>query len=497
MALPVQKQTINDLFGTAWHDHIREWMSWYSGDSQSILNHYASSNGGFFVNSQGEATFAQRKSGDWVHMPIAADIAAISAALLFSESPKISLPEGEGKDRWDGFYRENNIPSKLLEAAEIAAAGGGVYLKLYVDADLSEFPRVDVVAPVDVNAKFRSGSIVDYTQSDIVRFENNGETIYRVVESRTRGANGSYTLETGVYKGNKTDFGTRIDPADLVETAYLVGKESLVLTKEVGIGVIYIPNVLPNRLNTSMAEGVSDFHGLVSLLDALDDAYTAWMKDIEMGRGKVLVDKELLKHGDFDTKQDYFVKMQLDESKFGGAHGYKPYEVVQFDLRSEQHKLTCLHLIEQIVDRAGYSPASFGMAQEGKAESGTALRIRERKSMLTRAKKGNYWSDGIRKFIQAVWAWDVGFGLSSGYEAPDPTEITVDIQDSIIPEGIELAQTAQAMRGAEAASTQTLVAMMHPEWTTEQIDEEVKRIKSEGATITVPQEFGNEPMEQP
>lgn len=488
MALPTKDNPLLLPYHDAWNRQVNEWMSWYSGNTNSILNFYDQTGGGYWVNGEGEITFSERKKNDWVHMPLAADIAGVSASLLFSEAPKIQIPKGPARDRWNDFYRENNLPSRLLEAAELAAAGGGVYLKLVVDTSISSVPILDVVPASDVRPRFRSGRLVSFMQTSIVRIEDNGSVVYRLVESRDLADNGAAVVEFGVYKGDRTSLGRDIDPAELPETSHLAERSTTTTAEGSGIGVVYIPNVLPNRINPSIREGVSDLHGVISLLDALDDAYTAWMKDIELGRGRAFVDKEILKDTKMDVNQDYFLKVSMDESKFGGASGYKPFEVFQFELRTEEHKATCLHLIEQIVDRAGYSPASFGFSVEGRAESGTALRIRERKSMLTRAKKGNYWSDALRKFLQSFWAFDLGTGLSSPYDIPDPTDVSIDIQDSIIPEALELSQTANSLRAAEAASTRTLVRMMHPDWPDELVDEEVALIKSEGSTA-LPQEF--------
>ena len=46
----------------------------------------------------------------------------------------------------------------------------------------------------------------------------------------------------------------------------------------------------------------------------------------------------------------------------------------------------------------------------------------------------------------------------------------------------ELAETAQLLKVAQAASTYERVRMVHPEWTEAQIVEEVARIHSDGAS---------------
>jgi hypothetical protein len=489
MALPTKDNTIHLPYQSAWHRQINEWMAWYSADSNSILNFYDTAAGGFWVNGDGELSFSERKRRDWIHMPIAADIAAISASLLFSEAPKIALPDGEAKDRWDDFYRQSNFPSKLLEAAEIAAAGGGVYLKLSTDPSSGSLPNLDIIQPSDVQGRFRNGRLVGYVQTSVVRVEDNGSVVYRLIESRDPLPNGGAMVEIGVFKGDRTTLGRQIDPSELPETAHFSQNTSTMTAAGSGIGVVYVPNVLPNRINPSIREGISDLHGLISLLDALDSAYTAWMKDIELGRGRAFVDKEILSGDTMDVNQDYFIKVSMDETKFGGAHGYKPFEVFQFDLRTEEHKATCLHLIEQIVDRAGYSPASFGFGLEGRAESGTALRMRERKSMLTRNKKSRYWSARIKDLFRQVGEFDAA--LLSGVAA-DSWDITVTLGDSVVPEESERAQTVQMLSAASAISLKRKVEMVNPDWGDEQVEAEVALIQAEQGLALEP--FEAEPV---
>jgi hypothetical protein len=69
----------------------------------------------------------------------------------------------------------------------------------------------------------------------------------------------------------------------------------------------------------------------------------------------------------------------------------------------------------------------------------------------------------------------------------DPTaDIEIQFADTVSESQIVRAQTAQALRGAEAASTRTLVELVHNDWDGEQIDEEVIRIESGSDTGQAP-----------
>lgn len=78
----------------------------------------------------------------------------------------------------------------------------------------------------------------------------------------------------------------------------------------------------------------------------------------------------------------------------------------------------------------------------------------------------------------------------------DPVEVT--LADSIAPDMQALATTADLMRRAEAASTETLVRHLHPDWDEPQIAEEVDRIMREsGRTVTDPDLFTGTPEPNP
>jgi len=56
------------------------------------------------------------------------------------------------------------------------------------------------------------------------------------------------------------------------------------------------------------------------------------------------------------------------------------------------------------------------------------------------------------------------------------------VQDSLT----SLAQTAQLLKAAEAASRETLVRIVHPDWDQDQVDAEVARIVAEQPTFPDP-----------
>jgi hypothetical protein len=106
-------------------------------------------------------------------------------------------------------------------------------------------------------------------------------------------------------------------------------------------------------------------------------------------------------------------------------------------------------------------------------DSGTALRIRERKSLLTREKKSRYWQPALWDLLWQMQLLDVVSGLSPSYQ---PQEVVVELQDSVIADDIERSETLRNLDQARAISTYQKVKLLHPDWDEEDVEEEVKRI---------------------
>jgi hypothetical protein len=144
-------------------------------------------------------------------------------------------------------------------------------------------------------------------------------------------------------------------------------------------------------------------------------------------------------------------------------------------MRVEEHLKACENLFKQIVTQSGYSPSTFGMDNDGRAESGTALRIRERKSFLTREKKSRYWQPAIRELLMQMQRFNNNINSVSN----NVEEIRIELEDSIVTDSREQSETIKNLDQARAASTIIKVKMLHPDWKDKDIEAEVKRIYDE------------------
>jgi hypothetical protein len=145
----------------------------------------------------------------------------------------------------------------------------------------------------------------------------------------------------------------------------------------------------------------------------------------------------------------------------------------------------------QAIANAGYSPNTFGIAKnEGRVpagESGTALKIKEAKSYKTTAKKAEYWRIKLQDILSLMLQVDALF-CHSGIT---PMAVNVEMRDGTQSSMIDIAGSLLQIQQAQAASTETRVSWLHPDWDRQQVDTEVQRIQSEsGAAVPDPMQSG-------
>src|SRR5690625_5354742 len=88
-------------------------------------------------------------------MPLAQDSCSTSAGLLFSETPRIETDS----ERVNEFIDDSLFESRLIEAADMAAALGGVYIKIDTDPDVAHHPLITIRSPLVSKPIFKGGKL--------------------------------------------------------------------------------------------------------------------------------------------------------------------------------------------------------------------------------------------------------------------------------------------------------------------------------------------------
>lgn len=434
----------------------------------------------------GEPISPQSKRPDRHHVPVPADIATLSADLLFSEAPRI-LPEDDTnehvKTRIDTVVNNAENHSKFLQAAEIAAALCGVYLRIVWDETVADHPILDVVYPDQAIPVWRWGKLVEVTFWNVVETDKNGR-VYRHLEKHSPGR-----IEHALYRGEKDRIGQLIPLTEHVATAWLadqVDADSGMDTGSEKLTAAYIPNALPSRQHgddpDTASFGRSDYEGSEGLFLDLDDAYTSWMRDIRLAKSRLFVDEHALidngpgKGQSFDDDHEVYTRLRgygsLSEDR-------KIVEAQQFTIRDREHRESIKHILANILRATGYSPSTLGEDSEAAQTTAKEIRSREQASKRTWTKKQRHWEAGLKPLLETLLEVDAALFESSPITETDNIELEFKISNSLEGDLVDLAQTISTLYAADSMSLDQRLRMMYPNWSRKQLNDEREKILAE------------------
>jgi len=507
MPLPAGDRTTEDLpWPPPWInpvlDKIDEWSAWYSGDPNRLHHYYGgpkylgagtewiktrpSQHRGGLVGAIARGIWgppAAKEEGEYnLHIALAGDIATMSADLLLGERPAIKFDADEvdqaSKDALDRLIKDG-LYANLREGAEICAAKGDVYLVSAWDKETHDLPWTAIYPAEVAVPEFAYTRLSAVTFWRVLRKENNN-TVWRHLERHDKGA-----ISHALYEGTAGRLGRRVEltalGADFPDMQLIADALTDGDTIETGIDrltVEKVPNMLPNRVFDHLPGtdrlGRSDFQGVENPMAALDGVWTSWMRDIRLGRSRLVVSPTAAKslgRGNgamFDTDRELLLGLNTSPNA-----DEDPLEMIQFIIRVEEHERTARALIEQIIHDSGYSIQDYSGTTEGTAITATEVTQKRRRSLMTRDKKIEYWRPAIAGAITTQLAlMREHFGISIA-EGAIPM---VEFPDGVSESPQEIANTLQTLETAKAISTRTKVEMAHPDWQKERVDDEVAEL---------------------
>lgn len=433
-----------------------------------------------------------------VHVPAAADLAALASDLVFAEPPEVKLATpstgadgapGKAQDRLDLIANGDEAHAMFNQMGELKSALGAVALVVRWDTEVADHVWLEPSAADIIIPTFRSGRMVECTLwSEYV----DGSVHYRHLEHHTVGA-----IEHALFAGNESNLGRRIPLQDRPETAgiaELVNADSMILTGIDRLTAIYNPNMATakwRKKGVLANTGRSDFAQLHPLFDFLDETFSSWMRDLRQGAGRILVPDAMLDYGvagsgaAFDMGREVFAGLNVpgDPSKVA-------IDKVQFDIRVEEHERTAFGIYREILRKAGFSQSAWGDYTGAKASgamTATEVEDRDKASERTRDKKILNERVAISRAASVALEIDgIVFPGKGGGRFEQPTVVFPDVSQED-PE--KLARTLTLLDTAAAISLEQKVRRASPDWDDEQIAAEVAAIRAERGTAPDPTTF--------
>lgn len=489
--------------GTAWPptelagvtEKLNEYSAWYANDTTTLGELYSKPErnrrkgviGTLRRWFLGEQAPTAGKPVANIHMNLAQEIARTSANLLLSEPVQISSEDQTTQDRLD-LVAGPELDAVLVSAAETTAALGGVYLKTAWDSEVADNAFIVKVDADYAFPTFRYGRLTEVTFWRVVETRNT--IVYRHLEHHTTDQAGVGVVEHGLYEGTEWNLGTRRPLPDHPATEGLaVDQDSVISTLTPGLDVVYWPNLTPSaqwRTHTVGAYlGRSDYEGIEQQLDALDELHSSWLRDIRLGKGRLVVPDSFLDdlgYGEgmgFDLDRSIFTPVKAPPGS--AADERMQIENVQFDIRTEDHERAIEYFKKSILGSAGYSPQTFGIAQDGGAVTATEITARERTSFMTRDRKIRPAKPALETIVTKALLVDAAV-FSTG--VTDPV-VDVVFADSVQPDPEAISRQNQADYSSLSASIDTRVRRANTDKDEEWIAAEVARIEAENNVAPV------------
>lgn len=502
-----QLMAIHDAW---WVGQADELASVYSSDQwRNHRAQYAGGIVGFGARLWWGKPQANGESRVKLHLPLAADIATMSADLLFSEPPRVVLKDASKiqsdgtviksaeQEQIEAVVNRPEVYTTLLEAAEVAAALGGAYLRLVWDRNRMDHVGIEAIHADNAVPVFRSGFLQEVLFWTEVS-DAGDSRVLRHVELHEPGK-----ITHALYAGNKNQLGEQVPFTEAQSTNWLDGVVDAedgstrvdgmtrVLATGVadGISACYVPNIRPNRefrKNGFLRNlGRSDYAGIEPAFDAIDEAWSSWARDVRLAKARILVPNSYLEGQGpgsgayFDTEREVYEGLDFLTTD-PGAKSINPQ---QFKIRNVEHESTITEWTRYVLRSAGYSPSSLGERDGGVQRTATEVTAEERLSDRTRDKKINYWKAALSDFVR-VWL-QIEASVFDGPVLQEKPEIRFPVESQQDP--AEAAQIAALMATSQSASVMTRVRHMHPEWDGDTVNLEVERIyKESGIGVTEP-----------
>ncbi|MDF7641734.1 phage portal protein [Bifidobacterium sp. ESL0784] len=504
MAMPENDTLWPPISENRIQDEYRHENAWYAGDETALSSLYMNETAGaiglfghvkrFFWGTPTPTDAKQRPVK--FHLPLPAEIARMSGEQLFAEMPTIHIGDNtdDGSDQSTELgdtltsLLDDSAHAELLQAGELASVFGGTYLRIQWDKSIDDKPFITAASPDHALPVFGLGGHLKSVTfwSDLPHISN-VKADYRLLEDYTKGR-----IEYALYESNSpTMLGHRV-PLDThpVTKDLEVDEQSGIDTGSNMLTAVYVPNVKPKRRlrndPAGMYLGRSDFEGAEGIFDALDEAYTSWMRDIRLGKARVFVNRQMLEqHGPgqgatFNADQEIFTP--LNGQPGSALNQGKMLETFQPSIRWEEHKQTCQELVERAYSACGFSASTFGSAGDV-AMTATEAQQRERLTMLTRSSKILYWRPQLRRLYAALL--DVNNFVFNGPQRGDLMMPEVEFPPAATDSPNTVAQTLNLLNAAEVTSVRTRVQILHPDWDDEKVDTEVELIKSDLSMLPI------------
>jgi hypothetical protein len=401
-------------------------------------------------------------------VPVVREIAAFSADLMFSEAANITHEEATLQEALDLILESNGFSPFLQDAAQAIAVEGRGGLRVQWDDDLplvTPVPVIDYIPEDHIIWEMKYKRFVISGTVVIERTDDRDRNVYRLFEKHERGK-----VTRTLFRGSGSMLGREVPLTSFEEFAHF---EPEVQTGLDALTLIRWDNVPGGR---------SDITGMDTLLDRINEEYSRGTLKSRRSNPITFADRTLADEGGRINMDG--IQLTGGGTLLDAEGGKQLVQTVQPDVRAEAQIMWIDYLLDSGLLFMGYSKASYGRDEGGSADSGKALKLRQARTLLKRAGKERMAREAIQTALSVATAMLVG---SASVQDLKPK---VELADGLPTDEVEVSQGVATAMGAGAMSVETAVRTLHPDWSDDEILEEVDRIAQAAQADQIDQAIG-------
>lgn len=256
---------------------------------------------------------------------------------------------------------DNDYKTFIKRLITTESWAGKFAIKFSIDKEVSEYPIMELYSPLSYKAIKKRGRL-----QELVFIEHYGK--YDLHERYGKGY-----IKYELYFNNK-----QVPLNAIEETALLED--------------VVIPN--GKMWAVEKCDGKSDYNGIISEFDALDETWSQLMDEIRMARTETYVPDILMDGKKFNEFSKKYVVVGTDQKE----NGKNEISHNQPNIRTEEYTKSLVAIRNNVLANFGLSPITIGIADEtGANASGESLTKREVVSLRTRSQMVQSWQEFLDK----------------------------------------------------------------------------------------------------
>lgn len=501
---------LTKIYGTdAFTKRIQEYQVWKSGSSDLIRYFYKNTG---TQGYDGLNYFWQNALPSTIkrHTGIPKLISNKMGTILFGSDFKIEAnvyadenaekPNEEASKQaqevLDGLIDKCGLLQKFRDMAVKESWCGHSFIKFNYDLSLSQYPILETFDLTQAEAIVERGvtkAIIFKSYYEKYKNQNLKEKDkYRFEEIYSTNNLGYATIENHLYKLNADGSVKEVDLTSIPETQNLQPLYTFEGIK--GMLAFHKPNKLPNNEFHYCIYGASDYEGAVDSFDALDEIYSELAYETRNNKTIRFIPSTMIPRDEdgsvLRNVMSFITAFQMTE---GSMDQNARNEIVVQQINDKTISLVekYKNALVTAINNAGLSPLALGITGLESISAGeSSQRERNRVTLETRKDKiNNYWNPFLKEVLTQLVAFNnymiktVGAKQNQKVNVEDisfeTVDLTFDFGNYVVENESEVITRWASAKQSGVASIETAVKEIHPEWTEDQVLEEVTRIKFE------------------